>query len=107
MSRPTLIRSTTGEAVQLAGPEDAGIVTLTTGAASTRGALPAIECFLVRLSCIADCYFKFGTSTVVASAADSHFSPRGSEVFKVTAGATHIAVIQHTASGAVSVSTMS
>ena len=80
-------------------------VNLTAGAASVSGALPA-NCDVVRVACLNDCYIDFGTSGVVAAAGTSMFMPKGAELFKVPSGATHIAVIQHTTGGVVSVAPM-
>lgn len=108
MSTPKLLRDAFARPVQALAPEDGNVVTLTAGAASVRGALPA-DCFAVRIACVNDCYFNFGNSAVVAGAGagQGHFLAKGVELSKVPAGSTHIAVIQHTAGGVVSVSTMS
>lgn len=56
---------------------------------SPDGAVPDV----VRLAAKGDCYIKFGTSGVVATANDSLF-PAGAEHVGVPVGATHCAFIQ-------------
>lgn len=102
MTRPTLIIDQNGYPVQALAPSTTAI--LTAGATSTRVALPT-GAQLVRLAAINDCYVAFGDSNVVASGSNMLFT-KGSEIFEVPAGATHVAVIQHTTGGAVTVTMM-
>lgn len=102
MAKPELLKDKWGEEIPVLGP--GSTLTLTAGAASSNGALPA-EAFVVRVAAVNDCYINFGTSGVTASGT-SVFFPKGSELFKVPAGATHMAVIQHTTGGVVSVTVM-
>jgi len=102
MAKPSLPKDQWGEEIPVLGP--GATLTLTAGAASSSGALPA-EAFVVRVAAVNDCYIAFGTSGVTASGT-SVFFPKGSELFKVPATATHMAVIQHTTGGVVSVTVM-
>lgn len=87
--------------LQAIAPDPAQVATGTAGAASSRITLPS-GAEVVRVACINDLYFRFGDSTVTAAGTDS-FMPKGVEVFKVPSGATHLAIIQHTTGGVVSV----
>lgn len=94
MAKASLTLDKFGNAVQALEPVDTG-AQVAIGAATARVALPtggdAGE--LVRLVANVACYFRFGTVTVNAAATDHLFRP-GVELFRVPAGATHIAVIQ-------------
>lgn len=79
-------------------------LTLTSGAVSSSGVIPA-EAFVVRVAAVNDCYIAFGVGSATASGTTPFF-PKGSEMFKVPAGATHFACIQHTIGGAVSLTVM-
>ena len=57
----------------------------------------------VRLGALSDCLVKFGDASVVVEAAASLYMPKGSEIFGIPAGATHIAVKGVGASGFLSV----
>lgn len=102
MGRPTLVLDALNRPVPVLG--FAGVLALTAGAVSVNGAIPS-GAYIVRVAAVNDCYIAFGNSGVVASGASSLF-PKGSELLKVPAGATHIAVIQHTTGGAVTVTDM-
>lgn len=93
-----------GTPIQVLSPAAASTVALTAGAASVNAALPT-NCEVIRVACINDCYVNFGTAGVTASGAHMLFT-KGSELFDVPAGATHVAVIQHTTGGAVTVTPM-
>ena len=75
-------------------------VKITVGAASGRVALPpgAAHEDIVRVAGNRDCYIAFGDSTVEATTNDALFT-QGVEAFKVPDTATHIAAIQESASG--------
>lgn len=81
--------------------QNAGI-TLTTGAASTNGAIPntlsATKPNYVRIQSTAFCFVKFGASGVAATSSDILLSPNESEIYKVN-GNTHVAAIQQAAAG--------
>lgn len=81
------------------------VLTFTAGATSSAPQAFPADTFVIRVAAVNDCYIAFGNSGVVASGS-SHFFPKGSELFKVPSGATHMAVIQHTTGGVVSVSVM-
>lgn len=86
------------QALALASNANAAI-----GLSSVTIAIPA-NTDIVRIAATAGCRIKFGPSSVTASVVDTVF-PIGVEVFKVPAGATHLAVIQEgAASGALTVS---
>lgn len=93
-----------GTPIQVLAPATAATVVLTAGATSVRAALPA-NCEVVRVAAVNDCYVAFGDSNVVASGANMLFT-KGSELFDIPIGATHMAVIQHTTGGAVTVTPM-
>lgn len=76
----------------------------TVGAVSASLVLPP-ECDYVRVASVNDCYIRFGTSGVTAAGTDIFF-PKGSEVLGVPEGATHLAYIQHTTGGVISVTSM-
>ena len=57
---------------------------------------------VLRLASTTDCYIKFGDSTVEATTSDALFTA-GVELFKVPAAATHVAAIQVSASGVMTV----
>ena len=78
----------------------AATVTLSVAGTSDRVALPpgASHEDIVRVACNTDCYIAFGDVTVVATTNDALFT-QGVEAFKVPDGVTHIAAIQESASG--------
>jgi len=80
--------------------------TQATGAASARVALPVTSAGtlprFVRVAGINECYVRVGDSTVAATANDVLIQPADA-VIMVVQGCTHIAFIQGTAAGRVSV----
>jgi hypothetical protein len=74
--------------------------TIVVGGSSLRQPLPsgAGAEDIVRLACNTDCFIIFGDSTVVATSSDALFTA-GVEAFKVPDGATHVAAIQESSSG--------
>jgi hypothetical protein len=70
------------------------------GAASQRGPLPsgASHEDIVRIACNTDAYIKFGDSTVEATTSDALFT-QGVEAFKVPDGVSHVAALQVSAGG--------
>lgn len=102
MARPYALLDSNKLPVQALAP--AACVPVTVGAVSSRYALPS-ETFCVRIAAVNDCYVAFGNGTVNADGT-SHLFLRGSEVFKVPNGATHVAFIQHTTGGAASISVL-
>ena len=78
-----------------------GTVVGTVGAASARVALPT-GAEVVRVACVNDCYVNFGNSGVTA-AGTNMLMLKGAEVFKIPTAATHIAFIQHTTGGAITI----
>jgi hypothetical protein len=102
MAKPILPKDAFGEEIPVLAP--GATVTLTAGAASTNVALPPDD-FVLRVAAVNDCYINFGTAGVTASGT-SMFFPKGSELFALPNGATHMAVIQHTTGGVVSVTVM-
>lgn len=101
MSNFTMPVSRQGHLLQAFAPDPAAVTVGSAGATTSNFALPT-GAEVVRIACANDLYFKFGTSGVTATGSDS-LMLKGAEVFKVPAGATHIAVIQHTTGGAVTV----
>lgn len=97
-------------------PRDAGLVpiqvlaldngaTMSTSAVSARVAIPAATS-VIRVASSALGYFKFGDSSVTAASTDNVF-PAGVEVFNISGyGYTHLAFINDSGSGAVSVTKM-
>lgn len=83
------------------------VVKLTVSGTSARGTLPfgASHEDIVRIACNTDCYINFGDSTVEATSTDSLFTA-GVEAFKVPQGATHIACIQESAGGVMTITEM-
>jgi len=81
--------------------------TLTVAGTSARAALPAGASHedIVRVASNTDCYIKFGDSTVEATSSDPLFTT-GVESFKVPAQATHIAAIQVSAGGVMTITEM-
>jgi len=79
-------------------------VALTVGAASSRSALPTgvIPQSILRLASNTDCYVALGGSTVEATTSDVLFLS-GVEYITVAKDQTHIAVIQDSAGGALTV----
>ena len=53
---------------------------------------------IIRIACNTDCHIKFGDSTVEATTSDPLFT-QGVEAFKVPDTSTHVAAIQVSASG--------
>jgi hypothetical protein len=78
-----------------------------TGAASARTAVPVDSSgnnpSYVRVAARNECYVKFGTVTVTATANDILIQPGDSQIFQVPKGVTHVAYIQGTAAGQVNV----
>jgi hypothetical protein len=102
MANATLPRDTVGAFIQALAP--AASVSTAVTAATARVAIPA-NCDCVRIAANTDCYFKFGTSTVTAANTDPIFL-KGVEVFKIPAGATHVAFLETAADGTASVTAM-
>jgi hypothetical protein len=75
-------------------------VTGTVAGTTARVALPTDD--VVRVAASTDCYIRFGNSTVNAATSDALFV-KGSELFKVPYGATHLAFIQLATGGVISV----
>lgn len=78
-----------------------------TDGSSDRVALPtgATEGTIVRIASTTDIYVAFGTSSVTAGASD-HLFPSGVEIVQVPDDATHIAYIQVSAAGRISITRM-
>lgn len=91
-----------GHPIQTLAPEVTAVLSF--GAASNRVALPS-GAELVRIGATQDCYIEFGNGSVTASGS-SIFMPKGSEIFRVPDGATHIAALQFNAGGQCSVTRM-
>jgi hypothetical protein len=102
MAQSKLPRDQSGAFVQALAPSTN--VSDSVGGSSRRSALPA-NCDVVRVCADTDCFIKFGDVTVVAASTDLLFL-KGAEVFAIPAGATHVAYIQQSAGGTVSVSAM-
>ena len=85
--------------------EPAAAVYLTTGGASSRVALPS-GAEIVLIGASEACWLTFGDSGVVAAASTTPaiLMPGGMIVLQVPAGATHIAGIQVSTGGPVSIS---
>lgn len=85
----------------------AGGATITTGAASARVAIPnASDGNLpryIRVAARNECYVRLGTSGVTAASTDLLVQPADSAILHVPNGITHIAAIQGTAAGSVSI----
>lgn len=96
---PTDLR---GHPIQTLAPEVTAVLGFS--ATTTRVALPT-GTEVVRVAPTQDCYIEFGDGTVTASGA-SIFMPKGSEIFRVPADATHLAAIQSTAGGQVTLTRM-
>lgn len=100
-----LPRDYNSQVVQTLSPIDT--ITLSAGAVSVRDALPS-DTTVVRVASLVDVYIKFGDSTVTATSGDVLF-PAGAEVFKVPVDptvSTHIATLQVSAGGNISVTKM-
>jgi hypothetical protein len=82
-------------------------VKITVGAASVRVALPsgASHEDIVRIACNTDAYIAFGDSTVVATESDALFTA-GVEAFKIPQTATHVAALQESAGGLMTLTEM-
>ena len=82
-------------------------VTLSVAGTTARVALPAGASHedIVRVACNTDCYIAFGDSTVEATSSDALFTT-GVEAFKVPQNTTHIAAIQVSASGNMTITEM-
>jgi hypothetical protein len=104
MAYANLPRDVRGEIIQALAPVTSGNVNATVGAASARVAIPS-GCDLIRVASNTDCYINFGNSSNTATSADPIF-PKGAELFKVPAGATHVAFLQVSTGGFASVSAM-
>jgi hypothetical protein len=102
MAKPNLPRDAFGESIQALAL--GATVTLIAGPTSVRAAVNEEE-FVARIACTNDCYLQFGDGSVVADG-NSPFFPKGAEIFKIPTGVTHVAVIQHTTGGTVSITTM-
>jgi len=72
------------------------------GAGSSALALPA-GAEVVEVGASTDCWLVFGTSGVTSSNSTGLFMPKGAVVWRVPLGATHVAHIQDSASGRISV----
>lgn len=95
----TLPQDSRGHPIQALAPDTYASVAV--GAASAAVALPA-NTSVVRIGVTNDCFAKFGISTVAADGL-AMFLAKGSEVFKVPTGATHVAFIQSSVAGQASV----
>jgi len=73
-----------------------------TSTSGTSAAVSLNNAYIVRLHATEDCFVKFGDSTVTASASDMPMDS-GIEVFGVPSAATHIAAIQSSTSGTLTV----
>lgn len=82
-------------------------VTLSVAGTSARVALPAGAAHedIVRVACNTDCHIAFGDSTVEATTSDALFTT-GVEAFKVPQSATHIAAIQLSSAGNMTITEM-
>lgn len=82
-----------------------GTVTLTSSGVSASSALPSDYSAgdVIYVSATNDVYITFGTGSVTATSSDVVF-PYGGQPLVIPAGATHVAVLQISAAGAVSVS---
>jgi hypothetical protein len=105
MANFTIPRDRLGHALQAVAPDPSTNINGTAAGTTSRITLPT-GAEVVRVACINDLYFRFGDSAVNAAGTDA-FMPKGAEVFRVplVAGvrATHLAIIQHTTGGVVSV----
>lgn len=85
----------------------AGGATITTGAASARVAIPVASDGnlprYIRVAARNECYVRIGISTVNAAATDLLIQPADSAILNVPNGVTHIAAIQGTAAGVLSI----
>lgn len=90
MTFPRMLTDQLGNPIQVLAPATTVKAAIT--ASSARVALPT-DSEVVRVAADGNCYIAFGNGSVVATANDILF-PVGSEMFRVPAGATNIAVIQ-------------
>lgn len=97
MGNVNLPRASSGDFVQILGPDTAGAVQGTIGATSARVAIPS-GAKIIRVAASQTCFLNFGDSTVEASSGDMYF-PSGVEYFSVESGITHIAFIEIGAAG--------
>ena len=82
-------------------------VKLTVSGTTARGAFPsgASHEDIVRIACNTDCHIKFGDDTVEATTNDPLFT-QGVEAFKIPDNATHLAAIQVSAGGILTITEM-
>lgn len=97
----TLPKDQNGFPIQALAPAPTRNINGTIGAASARVALPASS-DVVRLCATADCYIRFGDSAVNAANSDAIFV-KGAEILKIPTGATHLAFLQVSTGGSISV----
>lgn len=103
MAKFQLTRDKFGEPIQTLSPKDNTNINI--GGSSVRAAIPA-DAEVVRLAPTSDCYVAFGDSSVDADTSSMNMVT-GVEIFRVPAGATHIATIQNGAvTGVLSVTKM-
>lgn len=95
----TLPQDTRGNPVQALAPSTVASVAI--GAVSANVAIPS-GADVVRIGVTNDCFATFGISTVTTDGLKM-FLPKGSEIFKVPTGATHVAFIQSAVAGQASV----
>lgn len=86
----------------------AGGATITTGAASASTPIPVASDGnrprFIRVAARNECYVRLGTSGVTAAATDLLVQPADSAILHVPNGITHVAAIQGTAAGVLSIS---
>ena len=82
-------------------------VKLTISGTTARGALPAGASHedIIRIASNTDCHIKFGDDTVEATTDDALFT-QGVEAFKVPDGVSHVAAIQVSAGGIMTINEM-
>ena len=81
------------QAIQALSPEDGTVVQATIGAGNSRVAVPN-ESGLVEVAVTAECRMAFGDSAVDASTGTRRALVAGVYVYRVPAGATHVAFTQ-------------
>ena len=91
-----LPRGKDGASIQVLRPDESSVQMASIGASQQRITLP-VETDVVEITVTADCYIKFGGSTVVASSGDSRALLRGTYVYSTDRFVTHVSVIRLTA----------
>ena len=94
-----------GDAIQTLAPENTSNVTVTGSSSSTSLPSATVSGDVVRLASDQDCYVEFGGSGVSASASSLLFMA-GVEFFKVPLGATHVAALQLSTAGVLTITRM-